>query len=145
MDQSALCSGIHPIPYVAHVDSGIPPGESLTYNFTVQQNGTYWIHSHVMGQYPDGLRSPFVIRSLNEPYKYDEDITITLSDWYHKEMKDGIADFMTLKNPTGAEPVPQAALINDRQNGTIDFLPGKTYRLRFVNLRHRRNRIGSLD
>lgn len=114
--------------------SGIPPGESLTYNFTVQQNGTYWIHSHIMGQYPDGLRAPFIIRNPNETYKYDEDIIISVSDWYHKEMKDGIADFMTYKNPTGAEPIPQAALINDSQNGTIKFVAGKTYRLRFVNM-----------
>jgi iron transport multicopper oxidase len=87
-----------------------------------------------MGQYPDGLRSPFIIRNPNEPYVYDEDITITLSDWYHKEMADGIADFMTYKNPTGAEPIPQAALINDGQNGTITFEAGKTYRLRFINV-----------
>src|SRR5579859_2505398 len=87
-----------------------------------------------MGQYPDGLRSPFIIRNPSEPYQYDEDITVSLSDWYHKEMKEGIKDFMSYKNPTGAEPVPQAALINDSQNGTIKFEAGKTYRLRFVNM-----------
>ena len=41
---------------------------------------------------------------------------------------------MTLTNPTGGEPIPQAALINDSQNGTINFEAGKTYRLRFVNM-----------
>jgi iron transport multicopper oxidase len=115
-------------------ESGIPPGESLTYNFTVQQNGTYWIHSHLMGQYPDGLRSPFIIHNPNEPYTYDEEIIITMSDWYHKEMPEGIQDFMNVENPTGAEPIPQAALFNDGQNGTINFEPGKTYRLRFINM-----------
>src|SRR5437016_6074580 len=134
MDLWELCNGRNLTLLWAKLYSGIPPGDSLTYNFTVQQNGTYWIHSHVMGQYPDGLRSPFIIRNSNEPYKYDEDITVTLSDWYHKEMKEGISDFMTLNNPTGAEPVPQAALINDSQNGTINFEAGKTYRLRFVNM-----------
>jgi iron transport multicopper oxidase len=87
-----------------------------------------------MGQYPDGLRSPFIIRNPNEPYKYDEEKTITMSDWYHLEMKEGIANFMSYKNPTGAEPVPQAALMNDAQNSTIEFEAGKTYRLRFVNV-----------
>ena len=134
MDLWELCNGRNLTLLWAKLYSGIPPGDSLTYNFTVQQNGTYWIHSHVMGQYPDGLRSPFIIRNPSEPYKYDEDITVTLSDWYHKEMKEGISDFMTLNNPTGAEPVPQAALINDSQNGTINFEAGKTYRLRFVNM-----------
>jgi len=129
-----LCNGTSVIPICTYRDSGIPPGESLTYNFTVKQNGTYWIHSHVMGQYPDGLRSPFIIRNPDEPYKYDEEITITVSDWYHAEMSEGIASFMTYKNPTGAEPIPQAALMNDGQNGTIQFEAGKTYRLRFINM-----------
>ena len=87
-----------------------------------------------MGQYPDGLRSPFIIHNPNEPYKYDEDITITFSDWYHKEMKENIPQFMSYKNPSGAEPIPDAALMNDRQNATIEFVPGKTYRLRFINI-----------
>jgi iron transport multicopper oxidase len=87
-----------------------------------------------MGQYPDGLRSPFIIHDPNEPYNYDEEIIMTFSDWYHKEMKDAIPDFLTYKNPTGAEPIPQSALINDSQNGTIKFEAGKTYRLRFINI-----------
>jgi iron transport multicopper oxidase len=124
---AVLCIG-------SNIASGIPPFESLTYNFTVQQNGTYWIHSHVMGQYPDGLRSPFIIHNPNEPYTYDDEIIISFSDWYHKEMPEGIKDFMSIDNPTGAEPIPDAALMNDQQNGTIIFEPGKTYRLRLVNM-----------
>jgi iron transport multicopper oxidase len=100
----------------------------------MEQNGTFWIHSHVMGQYPDGLRSAFIIRNPEEPYKYDEDITIRLSDWYHAEMTEGIQTFMNYHNPTGAEPIPESALINDSQNGTIKFEAGKTYRLRFINM-----------
>src|SRR5687767_836360 len=34
----------------------IPPGQSFTYNFTVNQNGTYWYHCHTDGCYPDGYR-----------------------------------------------------------------------------------------
>jgi len=55
---------------------GIPPGSSFTYNFTVEQNGTYWIHSHTMGQFPDGLRTPFIIHALNETHKYDAEHTV---------------------------------------------------------------------
>lgn len=87
-----------------------------------------------MGQYPDGLRGPFIIRNPEEPYQYDEEIIITFSDWYHKEMPESIKDFMSYRNPTGAEPIPDAALINDSQNGTINFEPGKTYRLRLINI-----------
>jgi len=135
MDLLVLCNGKSYIcRFSADLNSGIPPGESLTYNFTVQQNGTFWIHSHVMGQYPDGLRSAFIIHNPEEPYEYDEDITITLSDWYHDTTTQAIASFMSYKNPTGAEPIPTSCLLNDTQNSTMTFEPGKTYRLRFVNI-----------
>ena len=87
-----------------------------------------------MGQYPDGLRSPFIIRNPNEPYTYDDEIVITFSDWYHKEMPELTRSFMSLTNPTGAEPIPDAALMNDQQNGTINFEAGRIYRLRLVNM-----------
>ena len=100
MDLWEWCNGRNRISTLfANIYSGIPPGDSLTYNFTVQQNGTYWIHSHVMGQYPDGLRSPFIIRNPNEPYQYDEDITVTLSDWYHKANEGRNFGFHDLDQP----------------------------------------------
>ena len=34
----------------------VPPGSSITYNFTVNQNGTYWYHCHTDYCYPDGYR-----------------------------------------------------------------------------------------
>ncbi|OLL26531.1 Iron transport multicopper oxidase [Neolecta irregularis DAH-3] len=115
--------------------SGIPPGSSILYNYTiVNQAGTFWIHSHVHGQYPDGLRSPFIIHDTEEPYTYDEEYVVTLSDWYHDRMKTLIPVFMNIANPTGAEPVPKSALINDQSGATFSFLKGKTYRLRIVNM-----------
>lgn len=41
---------------------------------------------------------------------------------------------MNKDNPTGAEPVPQSALLNDRQNLTIAVKPGKTYLFHVVNV-----------
>lgn len=41
---------------------------------------------------------------------------------------------MSKTNPTGAEPVPNAALMNDTQNLTISVQPGKTYMFRVVNI-----------
>ena len=32
----------------------VAPNGTFVYNFTVDQNGTYWYHSHVDAQYPDG-------------------------------------------------------------------------------------------
>ena len=45
-----------------------------------------------------------------------------------------IKRFISYTNPTGAEPVPEAALINDAQNVTVSVEPGKTYLLRIVNM-----------
>jgi iron transport multicopper oxidase len=45
-----------------------------------------------------------------------------------------IPKFITQANPTGAEPVPQAALFNDTQNLTVSIEPGKTYLFHIVNI-----------
>lgn len=45
-----------------------------------------------------------------------------------------MADFISFKNPTGAEPVPDSALMNDTQNLKIKVEPGKTYLIRMVNI-----------
>ncbi|EON96306.1 putative iron transport multicopper oxidase fet3 protein [Phaeoacremonium minimum UCRPA7] len=114
----------------------IAPGAKFTYNFTLDQPGTYWYHSHTHGQYPDGLRAPLIIHDPDFPYKdmYDEELVLTFSDWYHDEMPGLIKFFMSKANPTGAEPVPNAALINETQNLTISVEPGKTYLFRTINM-----------
>ncbi|CZT07469.1 probable iron transport multicopper oxidase FET3 precursor [Rhynchosporium agropyri] len=114
----------------------IPAGSSFTYNFTAAQSGTYWYHSHNMGQYPDGLRAPFIISDPEFPYKdkVDEEIVLSVSDWYHDQMATLKPKFLNKANPTGAEPVPQNALLNDTQNLTISIQPGKTYLFHVVNI-----------
>ncbi|KAI1550581.1 SufI, multicopper oxidase [Pyrenophora tritici-repentis] len=115
---------------------GISPGSSFTYNFTIDQPGTYWYHSHERGQYPDGIRGPLIVHDNDSPFKdfYDEEIILTLSDWYHERMQPLLASFISIANPSGAEPVPQAALLNDTQNLTVKIEPGKTYLFRMVNM-----------
>jgi iron transport multicopper oxidase len=70
------------------------------------------------------------------PYQdqYDEEVVLTLSDWYHDEMRPLIAEFLSVTDPTGAEPIPDAALMNDTQDLKIPVQPGKTYMLRIVNI-----------
>jgi iron transport multicopper oxidase len=98
------------------------------------QSGTYWYHSHDKGQYPDGLRGPFIIADPDFPYDYDESFSLSVSDWYHEEMQTWIPKFINRANPTGAEPVPQAVLFNDTQNLTVSVQPGKTYLFNMVNM-----------
>ena len=70
------------------------------------------------------------------PFKddFDEELILTLSDWYHDFMPRLIAKFMATTNPTGAEPVPDSALMNNTQNLQIMVEPNKTYLLRIINM-----------
>ncbi|KAI9273843.1 Cupredoxin [Helicostylum pulchrum] len=112
----------------------IAPGHNLTYEFVIAQHGSYWIHSHFMGQYMDGLRTPLVVHALNETYKYDYDVTFPLQDWYHAQSTTNIDIFLNENNPTGAEPVPESGFMLNSVNDTLTFIPGKTYRLRLINM-----------
>ncbi|KAL9632391.1 MAG: hypothetical protein Q9204_003814 [Flavoplaca sp. TL-2023a] len=114
----------------------IPPGGSFVYDFNIDQPGTYWYHSHDSGQYPDGLRGALIVKDPDSPYKdqYDEELVLTLSDWYHDQMPPLISRFMSYANPTGAEPVPNSALMNETQNLDIKVEPGKTYMFRIINI-----------
>jgi iron transport multicopper oxidase len=70
------------------------------------------------------------------PYlgQYDEEKVVSLSDWYHDQMPRLLKKFIRVTNPTGAEPVPNSALMNDTQNLTVPVYPGKTYLIRLVNV-----------
>ena len=62
--------------------AGIKPGETYHYQFTVQQHGTYWYHSHSGYQEQLGLYGAIVILPKKaEPLTYDKDYVIQLSDW----------------------------------------------------------------
>jgi iron transport multicopper oxidase len=90
----------------------------------------------VKGQYPDGLRAPFIVHDPNSPFHdlYDEEVVLTFSDWYDTMGSYLLQSFISYKNPTGAEPVPDAALMNDTQNLQFSVQPGKTYFFRMVNM-----------
>jgi iron transport multicopper oxidase len=77
-----------------------------------------------------------IVHDPEDPHKdlYDEEVVVTLSDWYHDQMPNLIKGFINIANPSGAEPVPQAALMNDTQNLTVNIQPGKTYLFRLINM-----------
>ncbi|KAG0035562.1 hypothetical protein BGZ82_005230 [Podila clonocystis] len=55
-------------------------------------------------------------------------------DWYHQEHAVLLAQYLSIFNPSGAEPVPQSGLINQATDQKFQFVPGKTYRLRIINM-----------
>ncbi|WVR04856.1 hypothetical protein IAU60_001868 [Kwoniella sp. DSM 27419] len=137
----------------------IPNGQTFDYLIdTTRQTGTYWIHGHHEGQNCDGLRAPFIIQPQNgtgraDDVKWDDEYTLVIGDWYHKDYMDMInEEFLIWTNPTGAEPVPQSAIayvakdgkyihtqeelsqgVGVGDNATINFEAGKTYKIHIVN------------
>ena len=60
---------------------GIKPGETFTYEFPIQQAGTYWFHSHSGFQEPDGAYGAIVIEPEGrEPFRYDREFVVPLTD-----------------------------------------------------------------
>ncbi|KAI9356232.1 multicopper oxidase-domain-containing protein [Zopfochytrium polystomum] len=110
-----------------------PPGETFVYKFPLQQTGTYWIHGHNLGHYVDGLRTPLIIKDPTDKNGY-EDVVVSLSDWYYHDHATLLGQFLDVSNPAGNEPVPDAVLVNESQDSTVTFVPGKTYRLRVVSM-----------
>ncbi|PWN97912.1 multi copper oxidase [Tilletiopsis washingtonensis] len=139
----------------------IPQGQSVVYEplnsptsaaGRREQWGTFWTHGHYKGQYVDGMRTPNIIHNAaGEVHKYDDDYTIILADWYHDEHDFLLTtQFLNDRNPTGAEPVPKSPQVyfahtsnastvasylpGFNENATLPFVPGKTYRLRLINM-----------
>ena len=66
------------VPSVTQAPIG--PGDTLYYEFDLQQAGTFWYHSHFGLQEQQGLGGPLIIEDPNEPQAYDEDLVVMLGD-----------------------------------------------------------------
>ncbi len=67
---------------------GIAPDGMYEYKFQVNQNGTYWYHSHSGFQEQAGVFGPLIIDSKEkEPFDYDRDYVVMLSDWTDEDPK----------------------------------------------------------
>lgn len=97
-------------------------------------------------KYPLGVVGPTIIDDPSEPYKYDDEYVVVVTDHYN------ISDWTLLaidRTPgfvgnTGIPPrppAPDSVLIcagtggcNTKSQPTFQFTPGKTYRLRIINM-----------
>ncbi|KAI1438412.1 Cupredoxin [Xylaria sp. CBS 124048] len=113
----------------------LPPNYSMTYSFKASEAGTYWYHSHSMGQYPDGFRGPLIVHNVDDPYldDYQADVLLTISDWYHAQSPKLVADMLQPNNTRFLPPFPDSVIINEGSNGHISVEPEKTYRIRLIN------------
>ncbi|XP_023634764.1 L-ascorbate oxidase isoform X2 [Capsella rubella] len=136
----------------------ILPGEVFTYQFVVDRPGTYMYHSHYGMQRESGLIgmirvSPPVTEP--EPFSYDYDRNVLLTDWYHKSMLESATGLAS--RPFKWVGEPESLLIQGRgrfncsndpgllsracnasnadcSRFVLTVIPGKTYRLRLGSL-----------
>jgi CopA family copper-resistance protein len=105
-----LPSEMDGVPGVSNGFHGIKPGETFSYRFPALQSGTYWYHSHSGFQEQTGLYGAIVIDPAEpEPFSYDRDYVVLLSDWsdedpndiYHKLKK--LSHYYNFKERTHAD------------------------------------------
>ncbi|XP_021714136.1 L-ascorbate oxidase-like [Chenopodium quinoa] len=137
----------------------IIPGDTFVYKFVVDRAGTYLYHAHYGMQREEGLNGMIVVsvpKGQSEPFTYDFDRSILLTDWYHKSALDHTVGLNS--NPFVWVGEPQSLLIQGRGNFNcsavsiasdpdvcnatrpectpfaLTVVPGKTYRLRIASL-----------
>lgn len=61
--------------------TGIAPGDTFTYRFTVRQSGTYWYHAHTLHE-QTGVYGALIAEPREpEAIRVDRDYAVLLSDW----------------------------------------------------------------
>ncbi|PKI40293.1 hypothetical protein CRG98_039318 [Punica granatum] len=132
----------------------INPGETFPYQFVVDKPGTYFYHGHFGMQRSAGLYGSLIVEVADgekEPFHYNGEFNLLLSDWWHKSVHDQELGLSAV--PMRWINEPSSLLINGRGQyncslaaGTCKFtgreqcaprvlrvLPNKTYRLRLAS------------
>ncbi|KAJ2712572.1 ferroxidase fet3 [Coemansia spiralis] len=117
-------------------ECGIPPNGTFTYRIPLQQAGTYWVHSHYKSQTADGLRAPLIIYNPHEVYAYDEEIVLPLEDWFREPAREMVKQFRSPDPSVRFKPIVPYGIIGGTcvNQHHINFVPGRTYRIRLLNI-----------
>jgi len=90
--------------------NGIPPGETFSYRFRVEQAGTYWYHSHSGMQEQTGMYGAIVIEPRQGGgVRADRDHVVLLSDWTDADPMGVMrrlkaqGDYYNMNEPTAAD------------------------------------------
>ncbi|PWN50007.1 hypothetical protein IE53DRAFT_316599 [Violaceomyces palustris] len=94
-------------------ECGIPSGGSVTYNWTVQQSGTFWWHSHFSATYSDGIFGPLILHAPNDTYGFSGSNSSAISERQSLSDKD-----LSTRSP---------ATSNTTYNGDLIFVVGDVY------------------
>ncbi|KAL8205883.1 hypothetical protein R6Q57_009434 [Mikania cordata] len=141
----------------------VNPEETFVYRFKVDKAGTYFYHGHYGMQRSAGLYGLLIVdveEGKKEPFQYDGEFNLLLSDWWHKGVHEQELDLSV--KPMRWIGEPQSLLINGRgqynctlasahnSNGSglpgckfrgnercapnmLHVMPNKTYRLRVAS------------
>ncbi|ODM90154.1 Iron transport multicopper oxidase FET3 [Orchesella cincta] len=130
----------------------LPSQKSQTYRFKATEPGTHWYHSHERSQYTEGLYGALLVHAQKEAYVYDDEITITLSDWYHPPAWE-IEEWVLANVSNRVPPIPDSGLMNGmgrypckfaerkgiqcdskkQRRPVFNLEKNKTYRVRVIN------------
>ena len=89
----------------------LPPGDTFTYRFKVEQSGTYWYHSHSGMQEQTGMYGAIVIEPRDgESIRADREHVVQLSDWTDED------PMRVLRQAQGAERLLQLQPAHRRRN-----------------------------
>ncbi|KAG2670561.1 hypothetical protein I3843_14G091000 [Carya illinoinensis] len=90
-------------------------GETFHYRFKVDRPGTYFYHGHLGMQRSAGLYGSLIVdvaEGEKEPFHYDGEFNLLLSDWWHKSVHEQEVGLSS--NPFRWIGEPQSLLINGR-------------------------------
>lgn len=93
----------------------INAGETFVYTFTVEKAGTYFYHGHYGMQRSAGLYGSLIVHEaqpVRQPFKYDGEFNLLLSDWWHQNVHRQEVDLSGV--PLKFIGEPQAILINGK-------------------------------
>ena len=113
-----LPSGQDGVPGISSGFQGIPAGSSHQYRFPLRQAGTYWYHSHSGTQEQSGIYGPIIIEpAAPDPFAYDRDIIVELSDWTDEDPHAVIANLKRNPSYYNYDRRTLASLVRDIRSG----------------------------
>jgi iron transport multicopper oxidase len=95
-----------------------------------------------------------IVNDPNDPYagQYDEEVVLTVSDWYgrhvwcyitpkgtltgsryHNQSLELVRNMLVTTNTQFIPPLPDSIIMNEGANAHINFVEGKTYRIRMIS------------
>jgi FtsP/CotA-like multicopper oxidase with cupredoxin domain len=98
----AIPNGMDGVPVLTQ--PAIAPGGKFTYEFTVPDAGTHYIHSHVGTQLDRGMYGPLIVEDPADGKDYDDELVVVLDDWVDGTGTTPDDVFATLKK-TGMKPM----------------------------------------